>query len=77
MRRAFLCHQTLVPAGYLIPISHQSLISDKDIQDSVRENNKASTPTYNIYQTPTAGTIFHKAGLSFQVARWFLMNSFV
>ncbi|XP_042346765.1 transcription factor E2F8 isoform X2 [Plectropomus leopardus] len=48
--------ETLVPAGYLIPISHQSLVSDKETQGSGRESNKASTPTYNIYQTPTAGS---------------------
>ncbi|XP_041793160.1 transcription factor E2F8 [Chelmon rostratus] len=48
--------ETLVPAGYLIPISQQSLISYREIQGSGRENNKASTPTYNIYQTPTAGS---------------------
>lgn len=47
--------QTLVPAGYLIPISQQSLISYKENQGSGGESNKASTPTYNIYQTPTAG----------------------
>lgn len=48
--------QTLVPAGYLIPISQQSLISyNAAIQDSGRESSKASTPTHNIYQTPTAG----------------------
>ncbi|KAM6949779.1 transcription factor E2F8 isoform 1-T2 [Lycodopsis pacificus] len=49
--------ETLIPAGYLIPISQQSLISyNSTIQDSGRESNKASTPTYNIYQTPTAGS---------------------
>lgn len=48
--------ETLVPAGYLIPISQQSLLSDKEIQGSGRENNKVSTSTYNIYQTPTAGS---------------------
>ncbi|XP_056269498.1 transcription factor E2F8 [Pseudoliparis swirei] len=49
--------ESLVPAGYLIPISQQSLISyNSAIQDSGREINKASTPTYNIYQTPTAGS---------------------
>ncbi|KAM6942574.1 transcription factor E2F8 [Xenentodon cancila] len=48
--------ETLVPAGYLIPISQQSLISYKDVQGSVGESNKATTPTYNIYQTPTAGS---------------------
>ncbi|KAI3377349.1 hypothetical protein L3Q82_008555 [Scortum barcoo] len=47
--------ETLVPAGYLIPISQQSLIGYKEVQGSGRENNKVSTPTYNIYQTPTAG----------------------
>ncbi|XP_030582358.1 transcription factor E2F8 isoform X2 [Archocentrus centrarchus] len=46
--------ETLVPAGYLIPISQQSLISYKDIQSSGAESNKASPP--NIYQTPTAGS---------------------
>nr|XP_046251140.1 transcription factor E2F8 [Scatophagus argus]XP_046251146.1 transcription factor E2F8 [Scatophagus argus]XP_046251155.1 transcription factor E2F8 [Scatophagus argus] len=48
--------ETLVPAGYLIPISQQALVSDKDIQGLGKEGNKASTPTYNIYQTPTAGS---------------------
>ncbi|KAM8894128.1 transcription factor E2F8 isoform 1-T2 [Spinachia spinachia] len=49
--------ETLVPAGYLIPISQQSLISyNSAIQDSGRESSKASTPTHNIYQTPTAGS---------------------
>ncbi|XP_047437600.1 transcription factor E2F8 [Mugil cephalus] len=48
--------ETLVPAGYLIPISHQSLISCTEVQGSAGENTKASTPTYNIYQTPTAGS---------------------
>ncbi|KAM7405746.1 hypothetical protein PAMP_000173 [Pampus punctatissimus] len=48
--------ETLVPAGYLIPISQQSLISYKEIHSSGGESNKASTPTYNIFQTPTAGS---------------------
>ncbi|XP_067351659.1 transcription factor E2F8 isoform X2 [Channa argus] len=48
--------ETLVPAGYLIPISQQSLTSYKEIQGSGVESNKASTPTYNIYTTPTAGS---------------------
>uniref|UniRef100_A0A3B4UVX3 Transcription factor E2F8 n=2 Tax=Seriola dumerili TaxID=41447 RepID=A0A3B4UVX3_SERDU len=48
--------ETLVPAGYLIPISQQSLISYKETQGSGGESNKASTPTYSIYQTPTAGS---------------------
>uniref|UniRef100_A0A668AYC9 Transcription factor E2F8 n=1 Tax=Myripristis murdjan TaxID=586833 RepID=A0A668AYC9_9TELE len=47
--------QTLVPAGYLIPLSHQSLIGYKDLQGSSRESSKSLTPTYNIYHTPTAG----------------------
>ncbi|XP_041850349.1 transcription factor E2F8 isoform X2 [Melanotaenia boesemani] len=47
--------ETLVPAGYLIPISHQSLIGYKEVQGSGCES-KSSTPTYNIYQTPTAGS---------------------
>uniref|UniRef100_A0A3P8RJE6 Transcription factor E2F8 n=1 Tax=Amphiprion percula TaxID=161767 RepID=A0A3P8RJE6_AMPPE len=49
-----LHNETLVPAGYLIPISQQSLIGYKEVQASGGEANKASTPTYNIYQTPTA-----------------------
>ncbi|KAM9366614.1 transcription factor E2F8 [Symphorus nematophorus] len=48
--------ETLVPAGYLIPISQQSLIGYKEIQSSDKESNKASAPTYNIYKTPTAGS---------------------
>lgn len=48
--------ETLVPAGYLIPISQQSLIGYKEVQASGGEANKASTPTYNIYKTPTAGS---------------------
>ncbi|KAK5610642.1 hypothetical protein CRENBAI_002075 [Crenichthys baileyi] len=47
--------ETLVPAGYLIPISQQSLISYKELQSSGEESNKASS-SYNIYQTPTAGS---------------------
>ncbi|KAM4593466.1 transcription factor E2F8 isoform 1-T2 [Odontesthes bonariensis] len=48
--------ETLVPAGYLIPITQQSFISYKEVQGSGGENGRASTPTYNIYQTPTAGS---------------------
>ncbi|XP_063336909.1 transcription factor E2F8 [Pelmatolapia mariae] len=46
--------ETLIPAGYLIPISQQSLISYKEVQSSGAESNKTSPP--NIYQTPTAGS---------------------
>ncbi|XP_026033486.1 transcription factor E2F8 isoform X2 [Maylandia zebra] len=46
--------ETLIPAGYLIPISQQSLISYKEVQSSGAESNKISPP--NIYQTPTAGS---------------------
>ncbi|XP_017282216.1 transcription factor E2F8 [Kryptolebias marmoratus] len=46
--------ETLVPAGYLIPISQQSLISYKEVQSSGAESNKASSAY--IYQTPTAGS---------------------
>uniref|UniRef100_A0AAQ6ING8 Transcription factor E2F8 n=1 Tax=Anabas testudineus TaxID=64144 RepID=A0AAQ6ING8_ANATE len=48
--------ETLVPAGYLIPISQQSITSYKETQSSGGESSKVSTPTYNIYQTPTAGS---------------------
>ncbi|XP_027870756.1 transcription factor E2F8 [Xiphophorus couchianus] len=44
--------ETLVPAGYLIPISQQSLISYRELQNSGEESNKSSY----IYQTPTAGS---------------------
>lgn len=46
--------ETLVPAGYLIPISHQSLMGFKELQTSGKD--KVSTPTPNMYQTPTAGS---------------------
>ncbi|XP_041741071.1 transcription factor E2F8 isoform X1 [Coregonus clupeaformis] len=46
--------ETLIPTGYLIPISQQSLFSYKDLHNT--ESSKASTPTYNIYHTPTAGS---------------------
>ncbi|XP_056463503.1 transcription factor E2F8 isoform X1 [Gadus chalcogrammus] len=46
--------ETLVPAGYLIPM--HSLVSYKDMQVQGGENKKSTTPTYNIYHTPTAGS---------------------
>jgi len=52
-----VCPQSLVPAGYLIPISHHSLLGYKDMQLQSRESSKATTPTYNIYHTPTAGEL--------------------
>ncbi|XP_055776851.1 transcription factor E2F8-like isoform X1 [Salvelinus fontinalis] len=45
--------ETLIPTGYLIPMSQQSLFSYKDHNT---ESSKAFTPTYNIYHTPTAGS---------------------
>ncbi|KAM9861216.1 transcription factor E2F8 [Aulostomus maculatus] len=45
--------ETLVPAGYLIPISQQALVGYKEAQGSAGESSKP--PTY-IYQTPTAGS---------------------
>ncbi|KAM4602365.1 transcription factor E2F8 [Polymixia lowei] len=47
--------ETLIPAGYLIPISQQSLLSYKELHSASGDFNKASAPTY-IYQTPTAGS---------------------
>ncbi|XP_056317061.1 transcription factor E2F8 isoform X2 [Danio aesculapii] len=47
--------ETLIPAGYLIPISQQSIVNFREPQCSI-EGSKASTPTYNIYHTPTAGS---------------------
>ncbi|XP_062869037.1 transcription factor E2F8 isoform X2 [Trichomycterus rosablanca] len=49
--------ETLIPTGYLIPISQQPLLGFKETLSSSRESNKSSTstPTY-IYHTPTAGT---------------------
>ncbi|XP_053490511.1 transcription factor E2F8 isoform X1 [Ictalurus furcatus] len=46
--------ETLIPTGYLIPISQQSLLGFKETPPSNGETNK--TPTY-IYRTPTAGSI--------------------
>ncbi|XP_050969612.1 transcription factor E2F8 isoform X1 [Labeo rohita] len=51
--------ETLIPAGYLIPISQQSIVNFRDPQCSTSETSKASTPTYNIYHTPTAGSRPH------------------
>ncbi|KAM6979608.1 transcription factor E2F8 [Aplochiton taeniatus] len=48
--------ETLIPAGYLIPLSQQSLFSYKDLQCPNKDSSKASTPPYNVYHTPTAGT---------------------
>ncbi|XP_051991264.1 transcription factor E2F8-like [Xyrauchen texanus] len=48
--------ETLIPAGYLIPINQQSLMSFRDAQCSTAESSNASTPTYNVYHTPTAGS---------------------
>ncbi|XP_016325497.1 transcription factor E2F8-like [Sinocyclocheilus anshuiensis] len=48
--------ETLIPAGYLIPISQQSIMKFRDPQCSTGESSKASTPTYNVYHTPTAGS---------------------
>ncbi|XP_053721699.1 transcription factor E2F8 isoform X1 [Synchiropus splendidus] len=47
--------ETLVPAGYLIPISQQALLSYKELQVTAGESKIPSTPV-NIYQTPTAGS---------------------
>ncbi|KAM9816723.1 transcription factor E2F8 [Neosynchiropus ocellatus] len=47
--------ETLVPAGYLIPISQQALVSYKDLQVAGGESKNPPTPM-NIYQTPTAGS---------------------
>ncbi|XP_076879259.1 transcription factor E2F8 isoform X2 [Brachyhypopomus gauderio] len=47
--------ETLFPTGYLIPLA-QPALGFKDIQSSAGETVKASTPTYNIYHTPTAGS---------------------
>ncbi|KAF7649108.1 hypothetical protein LDENG_00146330 [Lucifuga dentata] len=47
--------ETFVPAGYLIPITQQPLISYQELQASSAENSSASTPA-SIYQTPTAGS---------------------
>ncbi|XP_057687912.1 transcription factor E2F8 [Corythoichthys intestinalis] len=47
--------ETLVPAGYLIPLSHQPIVTYKENPGSAGEINKPSTPAY-IYKTPTAGS---------------------
>ncbi|KAL1006997.1 hypothetical protein UPYG_G00080400 [Umbra pygmaea] len=46
--------ETLIPTGYLIPISQQSLLSYKEPHRT--EGNKASLPSYSLYHTPTAGS---------------------
>ncbi|XP_027008084.1 transcription factor E2F8 isoform X2 [Tachysurus fulvidraco] len=46
--------ETLIPTGYLIPISQQPLLSFKETPTSSGDAHK--TPTY-IYHTPTAGSI--------------------
>ncbi|XP_067308065.1 transcription factor E2F8 [Pseudorasbora parva] len=48
--------ETLIPAGYLIPIPQQSIVNFRDPQCNAGESSKASTPVYNIYHTPTAGS---------------------
>ncbi|KAF7703580.1 transcription factor E2F8 isoform X1 [Silurus meridionalis] len=45
--------ETLIPTGYLIPITQQPLLSFKETLTSSGETNK--TPTY-IYQTPNTGS---------------------
>ncbi|XP_041917365.1 transcription factor E2F8 isoform X2 [Alosa sapidissima] len=47
--------ETLIPTGYLIPITPQSFFSYKDPHGINGETGKVSTPT-NIYKTPTAGS---------------------
>ncbi|KAJ8413029.1 hypothetical protein AAFF_G00106110 [Aldrovandia affinis] len=46
--------EALIPTGYLIPISQHSLIR---FQDSPGESTQASAPSYNVYHTPTAGSV--------------------
>lgn len=53
---AHLHTETLIPTGYLIPISQPPLFSYKDTQSPNTESSKALTPTYSIYHTPTAGS---------------------
>ncbi|XP_028812674.1 transcription factor E2F8-like isoform X2 [Denticeps clupeoides] len=48
--------ETLIPTGYLIPISQPPILSFKESHPSNGEAAKASTPTYNVYHTPTAGS---------------------
>lgn len=48
--------ETLIPTGYLIPITQQSLFSYKEAHCPSTEGSKASTPSYSIYHTPTAGS---------------------
>ncbi|TRY59905.1 hypothetical protein DNTS_010048 [Danionella cerebrum] len=47
--------ETLIPAGYLIPIPQQSMVNFREPQSSI-ESSKSSTPTYNVFHTPTAGS---------------------
>ncbi|XP_062404652.1 transcription factor E2F8 [Sardina pilchardus] len=65
--------ETLIPTGYLIPITPQSFFSYKDPNGLNGETGKVSTPT-NIYKTPTAGSRplqpqeFTPTGLSLHMA---------
>ncbi|XP_062326671.1 transcription factor E2F8 isoform X2 [Osmerus eperlanus] len=49
--------ETLVPTGYLIPLSQQAVLSPREAGcPSSTEGSRTSTPTYSIYHTPTAGS---------------------
>ncbi|XP_064192279.1 transcription factor E2F8 isoform X3 [Anguilla rostrata] len=49
--------ETLIPTGYLIPISQQSLIRFRDSQCPKGESVYASAPNHNVHHTPTAGSV--------------------
>ncbi|KAI1889579.1 hypothetical protein AGOR_G00164370 [Albula goreensis] len=49
--------ETLIPTGYLIPISQQSFIRLKDSQCPSGETTQASVPNHNVHHTPTAGSV--------------------
>ncbi|KAJ8340565.1 hypothetical protein SKAU_G00351980 [Synaphobranchus kaupii] len=52
-----LCAETLIPTGYLIPISQQSLIRFKDSHCPSGESMHALAPSLNVHHTPTAGSM--------------------
>ncbi|XP_061102158.1 transcription factor E2F8 [Conger conger] len=52
-----LHNEALIPTGYLIPISHQSLIRFKDPHCLSGETVYASVPNHNVHRTPTAGSM--------------------
>ncbi|XP_041074065.1 transcription factor E2F8-like [Polyodon spathula] len=54
---AHLQPEALIPTGYLIPISHQSLFSCQRSKSSETKGETASTLSHPVYQSPITGVI--------------------